>query len=260
MVQEVPRLEVISYSSLSDWQYCSHYFKLKHILKKLPDESTPYKYWGTLIHRHLQKALETGDGDFKTLIKTWIRFCRFYKLPDSGWVRSGAKAVVNIQKLVEAEFGEFEVLQVEERLALPTDNWSQTFKGFVDIVLYLKNGKIILIDFKTCRSNFMFNKFRDKFKDYQLTLYKYYYCLKYDIDPKLVETYFITIERPEKASKPVSFVRVTSGPKKVRNALGWLQTALNAINEGRWRKNRASCLKYGEKYPCPFYETPLCSK
>jgi hypothetical protein len=177
------------------------------------------------------------------------------------WAVPGAIAVSTIRKRFEEEFGDFKVLQIEERLELPIEGYPQIFKGFIDLAfLQTTDDRIIIADFKSCNNSFFFNKYRDKWKDYQLTLYKYFYCQKHDIDPKKVETYFIPIERRRKAKKPLSFVKVTSGPKKVQNALAWLQGALGAINRGTFIKNRGNCFKWGENSPCPFYDSSLCAR
>jgi hypothetical protein len=196
------------------------------------------------------------------LIKTWQRFCKFYKLQDEVyWAIPGAIAVSTVNKKFREEFGDFKVLEIEERLELPIDGFSQIFKGFIDLAfLKLSDGRTIIADIKSCNNSFFFNKYRDKWKDYQLTLYKHFYCQKHNVDPETVETYFITVERNRKSKKPLSFVRVTSGPKKVENALAWLQTALKAINRGTWVKNRGNCHKWGESNPCPFYNSDLCSR
>jgi hypothetical protein len=206
---------------------------------------------------------------FAKITRTWERYCLLWwkqleelKLGKNCplcWLDGGAKAVTLIEEELQKEFGDFKVIKTEERLVVPVEYHPQIFKGFLDLTFeQVKENKIIIADFKSCSSHFMFNKYRDKYKDYQLTLYKHFYCQKYNIDPKNVETYFITIERSKKPSKPLLLTRVTSSTKKTQNALQWLQTALGAINRGTWIRNRSSCFKYGDNHPCPFYRSELC--
>ena len=248
-----------------DWKTCSHYFKLVHMLKERVYEPSIYTHWGHLIHSLVQKTLTDGNAkeNATKLIKTWQRFCKFYKFcnDEAYWAIPSAIAIRTINDKLFEKFGKFEVLKTEEKLLLPIEGFLQKFKGYVDLIISLpEENKIIIADIKSCNSTYFFEKYRDKFKDYQLTLYKHFYCQKHNIDPKTVETYFITIERNRRSKKPVSFVRVTSGPKKVKNALEWIYEALGAIDRGTWIKNRANCFKWGDDSPCPFYNTPLCSR
>lgn len=247
-----------------DWVTCSHYFYLAHVLGHKVFDSSVYTHWGHLIHRLLQDTLTGGDKVQNSikLINTWQRFCRLYKLDkECYWAVPGALAIATCTKRFEEEFGKFEVLKTEERLALPIEGYPQIFKGFIDLaVLRTSDGKIIIADIKSCSTSYMFNKYRDKYKDYQLTLYKHFYCQKYNIDPKEVETYFITVDRSRKSKKPLGFTRVTSGPKKVKNALELIYGALDATDRGTFIKNRGNCFKWGEDKPCEFYNTPLCTR
>jgi len=216
------------------------------------------------LHRYLPLALKYQNSENDKLYtiqlkKIWTRFCKFYKLDVEHWTDGGSKAIETIVEKFKKEFGNFEVLAIEERLELPNGGeWPQNFKGFIDVIIKTESGKIIIIDFKTCNSHFMFNKFRDKYKDYQLTLYKKFYCIKHNLDPKDIETYFVTIERRKKAKEPLELTRVSGGSVKLNNASEWLETALRAINRETWLHKRSSCFKFGEDHPCSFYKSEYC--
>jgi hypothetical protein len=100
-------------------------------------------------------------------------------------------------------------------------------------------------------------KYKDAAKEYQLTLYKHFYSVIKNIDPKNIETYFVVIEK-QKSKSPLKTIRITSGPKKVANALRWMNDPLSAINRKIFIKNRTSCLRYGEGHPCYFYRSEHC--
>jgi hypothetical protein len=166
--------------------------------------------------------------------------------------------ILSIRQSFLSEFGPHEVLSSEEWLRSKCDPYFQSFVGCIDLVVKLQNGKIIIADFKSCDSSFMFNKFMDCWKSYQLTLYAHFYSLKHNIDPKNIETYFVTLERNSKSKKPLQFSRITCGPKKIENALNWLNNSLASINAGKFLKNKASCCKYGEANPCFFFNSIHC--
>jgi hypothetical protein len=83
-----------------------------------------------------------------------------------------------------------------------------------------------------------------------------------EVDPKEVETYFVTIERNPKTKKPIGIFKVSSGARKVNNALKWVNNALDNINKERFIKNKSACNKYsvepGGKNTCVFYKTKFC--
>ena len=86
---------------------------------------------------------------------------------------------------------------------------------------------------------------------YQLTLYKYFFAQKMEIDPKDIETHFALLKRTTKKDK-VEFFRVTSGPRKTENATKLLKKALYNIKNKRYIKNRMSCKS------CDFNKTEHC--
>ena len=91
----------------------------------------------------------------------------------------------------------------------------------------------------------------DRLVTYQLTLYKNFYSLKYNIDVDDIETHFALLKRTSKKDK-VEIFRVTSGARKMKNALELLEKAISNIESGISIKNRMSC-----KY-CEFYKTEHC--
>lgn len=264
-------IKSISFSALSDFQHCPYYYKLVNVDKLRTFTKNVWTYHGGLSHKYIQEVLlgnltiEEASAKFTRI---WSTFCKIYKKPlmeqfdeknfPLGWCKPSTLAFSTIQEKLKKEFGEYEILKIEEYFALPYKDWSQEFRGFIDIVLKTEHDKVVIADFKNCNSAYMFNKYKDKYKDYQLTLYKYFFCKKYDLDQGDVETYFIPLERATKAKDPASLVKVSSGTKKVNNALEWLERALSAINKGLWLKNRMSCHKYGDCHTCVFYNTEHC--
>ena len=140
------------------------------------------------------------------------------------------------------------------------------FKGFIDSVLRSKDkrGNTILwvCDFKTCRWGWDRDTRQDRWKHYQIFLYKHYLCKKFNLDPKFVRTAFILLKRmPPKGAPPIEFFPVSAGPVSVQRALDTLGSILTEMFEkektGDFEKNRKSCVdSYGNK--CPYLSKPLC--
>lgn len=150
-------------------------------------------------------------------------------------------------------FGEYEVVSIEEPIYQPITDFETDykFKGFIDLVLKTSDGKYHIIDWKTCSWGWDMKKRSDRLVTYQLTLYKNFYSLKYNIDVKDIETHFALLKRTSKKDR-VEIFRVTSGARKMKNALELLENAIGTIEDGRSYKNRMSC-----KY-CEFYKTEHC--
>lgn len=141
------------------------------------------------------------------------------------------------------------------------------FKGFIDIVFRMKDKRgnpiLYVCDFKTCSWGWDGDTRQDRWKHYQLFLYKYYLCKKFDLDPKFVRTAFILLKkRPPKGTDPVEFFPISAGPVSVQRALDTLHSNLTEmkvrIEKGEFDKNRDACRdKFGNI--CPFYKTDKCT-
>lgn len=257
----LPIVNNISYSSLTDWNRCPHLYKLKHVDRLKDFTSSIDTIYGTMIHRAVQAILlgeSTEEIELERFLRTWKKLCGIYKKfidKDTSFGEVAGTAIISsIREVFKQKFGEYRVLHIEERLSLEAiERFSQNFKGFIDIVLELADGTIVIGDFKTCSTAYAFNKFKDKFKDYQLTLYKHFYAKKNGLDLSKIKTMFILLD---KTKKPISFLEISSGPKKIKNALEWLENSLSAINRQVFLKNRSNCQMYGK--PCTFYKSKYC--
>ena len=90
---------------------------------------------------------------------------------------------------------------------------------------------------------------------YQLILYKHFFCQKYDISPDMVHTHFGLLKRTSKKNI-VELFKVTSGPKRIENALELLHKAIQTIKSGVHIKNKLSCTS---GYGCDLYKTKHCN-
>ena len=90
---------------------------------------------------------------------------------------------------------------------------------------------------------------------YQLILYKHFFCQKYGIDPKMAHTHFGLLKRTSKKDI-VELFEVTSGQKRIENALELLNKAIKTIKSGVHIKNKLSCTS---GYGCEFYKTKHCN-
>ena len=152
-------------------------------------------------------------------------------------------------------FPDYEVYSSEESIyeLISELDFTRYLKGFIDLVIKTPDGKYHIIDWKSCSWGWDMKRKSDSMTTYQLTLYKKFFCEKHNIDPKMVETYFGLLKRTAK-DENVEIFRVTSGPRKVTNALKVLTDSCTSIHNGIKVKNRNHCSK------CPFNNTEHCTR
>lgn len=255
----------ISYSGLKDWSSCSHYYKLVQLEKLKGFEGNVYTAFGTALHETCKEKVENVLLDEKRHFDNSF-LVTLGDLPESEKKKLDAKMIKSMREQgkdlsslilpsLKGQFGKFELVSAEEEIYEPIEDFkdeSYKFKGFIDLVIKTEDGKYHILDWKTCSWGWDSSKRRDPMITYQLTFYKYYFAKKHNIDLKDIETHFGLLKRTAKKDK-VEFFRVTSGPKKISNAINLLTKALYNITKNRFIKNRLSCNN------CPFYKTEHCS-
>jgi len=253
----------ISYSELKNWCHCPYYHKLVNIDKIKGFEGNEYTAFGTALHSVCENMLteQRGSVGEPFFIK---EFRQELKKLEQGlnkklvisMFEQGKKIIPELLPALENHFGNYKVIQTEEKLYEPMEELDDyLFKGFVDLVLQTDDGKYHVIDWKTCSWGWNAQKRSDKMIVYQLVLYKYYFCKKHNIDPNNVETHFALLKRTAK-NNIVEIFKVTSGPKRTTNALELIQRAVTTIKNKIHIKNRLSCTT---GYGCEFYKTQHCT-
>ena len=248
----------ISFSALKDWNTCAWYHKLTRIDKIRGFTGNAFTAFGNAIHDVCEKKLlkeEIEEEDY--FLKRFEHFLgTLDEEPDQKLVsdmRTQGKAILpEIEDALEDYFGEYEVLGSEIPLDEPIEGEDDfIFKGYIDGVIATPDGKVHIFDWKTCSWGWDAKRRSAPMTTYQLTLYKYFFAQKMEIDPKSIETHFALLKRTSKKDK-VEFFRVTSGPRKTENATKLLKKALYNIKNKRYIKNRMSC-----KF-CDFNKTEHC--
>jgi len=258
----------ISFSELKAWDQCSYYHKLTYLDKIRLFSGNEYTAFGKAIHEvyeHSANCLKEGkeSGD---LIKRFKQefLNELLDLKEKGQdlkkdlvgslkVQGEVLASLSVDALNEY-FGNFEIVKAEESIyenVIEYEGNEYKFKGFIDLIVKTPDGKIHIIDWKTCSWGWDARKRADPMITYQLTFYKKYYAQKYNIDPKNIETHFALVKRTAKKDF-IELFRVTSGPKKTKNALNLLKKALYNIDSKLFVKNKLSCSR------CEFFNTQYC--
>ena len=252
----------ISYSELKDWAFCAFYHKLTRVDKIDGFKGNAFTAFGTAVHSVCEKKLlqETVDEDyfiqqFEECLEKLDDDIKIDQKLVTDMRKQGKELLPEIQAALDDYFGEYEVLAVEFPLMIDIESEEDyKFKGYIDAIVVTPDGKIHIFDWKTCSWGWDARRKSDKLTTYQLTLYKHFFAIGADQDPKNIETHFALLKRTAKNNK-VEFFRVTSGARKTKSALKLLNTALWNIKKKRYIKNRLSCTS---GYGCKFYKTKHC--
>jgi len=252
-------LSHISFSALKNWNQCPFYYKLTYVDRIKLFEGNHFTAFGTALHTMCENQLNevANPPSFDEVFLSELQ-----KLPEP--VRTELKRK-DIEDMREAgkrlspaaipalydTFGEFELVATEESLMEPINGHDFNFKGFIDLVIKTPDGKLHVIDWKTCSWGWNAQRRADPMTTYQLTYYKHFYAQKFGVDPKDIETHFALLKRTAK-KEIVEIFRVTSGPKKTENALNLLNKALYNIDNKTFIKNKLACSR------CEFKDTPHC--
>ena len=253
----------ISFSALKNWNQCPYYYKITYVDKIKGFVGNHYTAFGTALHEVCEKHAEDNNlqGLEDIFEQAFLRELKELpedvrkeiKLKDVQQMREQGKrlALVAIPAL-KSHFGNFEVVSTEEDIYESIENFEDyNFKGFIDLVIKTEDGKVHIIDWKTCSWGWNSQKKSDPMTTYQLTYYKHFYNQKHDIPLDNIETHFALLKRTAKKDL-VEIFRVTSGKRKMSNAMELLEKALYNIQSGKFIKNKLACSK------CEFNNTEHC--
>ena len=253
----------ISYSELRIFTECPHKWKLQYVDGLAGFTGNIYTAFGTAIHSVCEQSalgnLEPEEYPEYFDIAFLEELRKLDEKPQSKMIvemREQSREIFHkVFPALQELFPGYEVYSSEESLYEPISElkFNRFLKGFIDLVVKTPDDKYHIIDWKSCSWGWDAKKRNGAMVTYQLTLYKKFFCEKHGIDPKMVETHFGLLKRTAKSDN-VEIFRVTSGPRKTKNATKVLTDACNLINKGVTIKNRNSCSR------CPFNNTEHCTR
>lgn len=251
----------ISYSALKTWKDCPFKFKLKYVDNIDKFTGSEYTAFGTALHEACERKLLENDINevqiFSESFEAQLSALPVDRKNDDKLIsemkEQGKMLAPLVLPALKKKFGNFTLLAAEEeiyeKIASELD-WN--FKGFIDLIIKTDDGKIHILDWKSCAWGWDMKKKNDPMVTYQLTFYKFFYAQKHNIKPELIETHFALLKRTAKQDN-VEIFRVTSGEKKTKNAFNLLTNSLYNIQKGFFPKNRLSCkyCEYNKTKDCP---------
>jgi len=266
----------ISHWELSNWDDCPFRHKLLHLDKVGKFERNEFSAFGIAVHNccerlfmdreQMRKNPGRGIGwvtsttvadyfikEFAKALKETKEHKELDKELVIAMAEQGKKILPMVIDATTKQFPNAKFVSAEERFkeSIDDNEFEYDFKGKMDLVLQTEDGVYHIIDWKTSTWGWNARKRGDKMVNYQLTYYKHFFAKKHGIDPDKIETHFALLKRTVKEDN-VEFIDVTNGPKRVSNALGFVNNAIKNIKKGNFIKNRLSC-----KF-CEFKDTAFC--
>jgi len=253
----------ISFSQLKNWAKCPFYHKLVSIDKVDGAFSgNIYTAFGSALHETIENHLEKkiSDDNLKDFFSQSFekeRASLKEEIKDDNYNKfllQGENLVVKYKEELDSYFGgNYEIVSCEEKIYEKINDFTldnYMFKGYIDLVVKVGDTYHIL-DWKSCSWGWDAKRRSDTNTTYQLVLYKYYYAIKHDIDPKNIKCHFGLLKRTAKKDH-VEIFEITTGPRRIKNAVQLLTKALHNIHKKNYIKNRLSCSK------CEFKGTKWC--
>jgi hypothetical protein len=251
----------ISYSELKNWDFCPFYHKLTYVDKIKIFEGNVYTAFGTALHETCEKLALDNNSNYESIFSNSFEseINKLKEIPEDHkpllreMKTQGPELASIVLYALNTKFPGYRVVSSEEKIMTPIDDLDidYNFKGFLDLVIKTPDGKYHIIDWKSCSWGWDIEKKTDKITTYQLTYYKNFFCKKHNINPANVETYFGLLKRTAKKNK-IEIFRVSSGPRKIKNALNILNKAVYNIDKKNYPKNLLKCSK------CEFNKSEWC--
>jgi Holliday junction resolvase-like predicted endonuclease len=233
----------VSYSQYSTWSTCPHSWKLKYV-DKLREPTNIHLIFGTAIHSTIQEWLTKVYENSKkakyfdlssrlqehliTLFKegtTEVEGVKKYPCTKEDlkeFYADGVAILDHVYRYRKAFFPpDSELIGCEIPLSVPLSK-NVSFVGYIDIVIKHKDGTIVIIDFKTSKNGWFYEK-KDPKKLNQILLYKKFYAEVFEVDEDDIVVQFIILKRkvkphPDFPVKHISKFEPANGKISVKKA------------------------------------------
>lgn len=267
----------ISFSEAKEWNECTWKHKLVHIDKLKKDEDSIYLSYGSILHDEAESFLKTRQINyqkvFDDLTKEWeekkldsedyinhqkkkakLQGWNYKHVTLETWLKAAKNCLEQLPIFMEKTFPGWKTVAAEYPLYESIDGIDiGKFKGFIDCIIELPNGKHVIIDWKTAgprgwdrkkQTDIMFTS--------QIILYKHYWMKIKNMTSREISTAFVLLKRESKPEKSITLIKVASGPESVKKSNKLVINAIKGMGRKLYLKNRNSC-----KF-CEFYKTEHC--
>lgn len=250
----------VSFSEVRTWRECPWRHKLAYIDKLSPPVASEHLDFGTAVHSSCEKYLKTRELDVELCLSQIRDSWEKKGFPDvEKWCKWAETVLNDVPEFLEKNFPGWECVDAEHPLMENINNQEIKFKGFIDGLLRVKDGKgkqkILIIDWKTGPA---YGWKREKKEDFlmqaQLVLYKWYIMKKLDLSSSDVQTAFIVLKKGAKSGNSIDLVKFSAGPSLQEKANKMVENMITNVKKGFFPKNKYSC-----EY-CDFAKSGQCTR
>lgn len=252
----------VSFSEIKTYNECPFRWDLIYV-KGNRQQETVHTVFGNAIHEAFDKKVKGNNLSWISMAKPIIKFIK--KNPKDRWV----KGDLDYKEWVRAAFGIYQeifdwvartfpncdIIETEWRFKeIIKEKSDYKYKGFIDLVLKHKEKETYhIVDFKTTSWGWDKYKRSDVTRQYQVRLYKKFFCETRNIDPENVFVHFALLKRnPPKNKERCELITITSKQKAMENVSNWLTSNIKLLDKGMVYKKFDHCKL------CEFNKTPLC--
>ena len=159
---ETKKPDYVSYSSIKDWKFCPHYYKITRIDKVAAGRESIHTAFGKALHSTSERIFkQEKEGSFDYPKDFSANFSKeISSLPKeiretisekdiTDFEQQGRELAELIHPAANQYFGEFECFSAEEDLLEEIEEYKiddYKYKGYIDLVLKTKDGKYHIID------------------------------------------------------------------------------------------------------------------
>lgn len=236
--------DYVSFSELHLFEQCPY----KHYKSYVLGEREPHNIFsafGTAVHGGIERKWKHKiENAWITVGKIIVLFCRYHNEDYKPWIKSAFRIYKDFFPWMEENFPDCELYDIEFKLEEPIDNFEKNFLGYIDLILYDRKKDIYhILDLKTASWGWNTKQLSDTKKLYQVILYKKFFCAKNQIDEKKVQCHYLLLLRnPAKNKKQALILHsITSGEKKIQNAIDWMMEVVEGIKAGNKIKKPIGC-------------------
>ena len=195
------------------------------------DSDVNYKYFLDRYQKNVEDILEKGSITEDLSPENIIKFAN-----------AGEIHIQNVIKYLETEFGDFEVVSVEEAfeelIDVETEHYKFLFRGMMDLVIQTTDGIYHVIDWKTSSNGWSEFKKNESIYFDQLFFYKFFFHKIHEIPLEQISAHFIILES---SSHEIDKVSIDTSAIEYARIFKTLETMVFNIFERKWFPKKGMC-------------------
>jgi len=254
----------VSFSEIRDWKECSWRHKTKYVKKIDLGKPGVALDFGTAMHSGCEHFLKTKTIDLSIVVNSlnaaWDKNKDIKQYSAASLVSYMAEAksiLADLPAWFDKTFPNWEFIDAEHYLYEQIGELPYAMKGYIDGIIVCdgaRGKKIIwIIDFKTTSWGWGIEKKTDPMVLAQLVIYKNFWAIKTNTNPKDIRCGFALLKRTAKPGSHCELIQVSVGPVSTQRSLKVVTNMIASVKRGIALKNKSACTW------CDYKDTEHCT-